>query len=147
MISKTSFNETYDIVCHMQYELYQKIPQSFLNFIKQNMADNYEVNIDYEKGINNQELQKDTRTLLSLIYRDYLCDKEKRDILLEKDDIELRKIEREKSKIYNPDFMFENNANIIEKEEVVESINLPVVPEKESIFAKIKNWFSSFFNK
>ncbi len=141
MINKISFNETYDIICHMEDELYQKIPQSFINFIKQNRVANYEVNIDYKKGINNQELQEVTRVLLSLIYRDYLCDKWKREELLKKDKLELKKIEKDKREKYNPDNIFKKYSNI--EKNVQEHLgeeynnNLPIEVKKQNIFQKL----------
>lgn len=51
----------------------------------------YEINIDYSVDIKKQ-LLKETKIILSLIYRDYLCSKEKREELLA---LDLEETERE----------------------------------------------------
>ena len=84
-MNKISYNETYDIICHLDKNLYDKIPKNFLELIKKNVEPDYKVNIDYSKSINDQDLKKDTRILLSLIYRDYLCSQEEKNKLIQND--------------------------------------------------------------
>ena len=36
-MNKISFNETYDIICHLDRKLYNKIPKDFIKFIEQNI--------------------------------------------------------------------------------------------------------------
>ena len=56
-----------------------KIPSSVIKFIDDNRNKDYKINIDYSKNINEQPIKKDTRILLSIIYRDYLCGDEERE--------------------------------------------------------------------
>lgn len=112
-------SEVYDIIFHMENELFNKIPKSFINIIEQNRDEKYETKIDYSKSINDQELQRGTRVILSLIYRDYLCSEKQRKILIEKDEKELKDEE-----IENPKSM------IIYKETII-----------QKIINKIKKWF------
>ena len=117
MINEISFSEVYEIILHMDKELVKKIPVQFINFIKQNKKDNYIANIDYTKSINQQELQRGTRVILSIIYRDYLCDDEKKKELMQNDSIELKKIEEELREKYNIDNLFKKKNNQFEVEE------------------------------
>ena len=41
MINEISFSEVYEIILHMDKKISQKIPDKFINFIKQNKKDNY----------------------------------------------------------------------------------------------------------
>lgn len=86
-----SFCQVYDILQHLDIKLYCKIPKSFIKFIDENRDKEYKVNIDYCNSINNQNLQRGTRIILSVIYGDYLYNKEKRDKLINNDKIELKK--------------------------------------------------------
>lgn len=115
MINEISFSEVYEIILHMDKELVKKIPEKFINFIKQNKKDDYITNIDYTKSINEQEFQRGTRVILSIIYRDYLCSDEKKKELMQNDNIELRKIEEELREKYNPDNLFEKKNIVVEK--------------------------------
>lgn len=117
MINEISFSEVYEIILHMDKELVKKIPEKFINFIKQNKKDNYITNIDYTKSINEQELQRGTRVVLSIIYRDYLCDDAKKKELMQNDNIELKKIEDELREKYNIDNLFKKKNNQLEVEE------------------------------
>lgn len=62
------------ILKFMSEDLLDKIPNSFLNFIKQKKSKSYIVNLDLELSLKEQNLLKETRIILSLIYRNYLCD-------------------------------------------------------------------------
>ncbi len=124
MINEISFSEVYEIILHMDKELVNKIPQKFISFIKQNKKDDYVTNIDYTKNINEQELQKGTRVILSIIYRDYLCSDEKKKELMQNDNIELRKIEEELREKYNIDNLFKRKNNKLEVEEKQLIVNI-----------------------
>ena len=114
MINEISFSEVYE-------KISQKIPDKFINFIKQNKKDDYKTNIDYSKNINEQELQRGTRIILSIIYRDYLCEDEKKKKLMQEDNKELIKIENELKEKYNTSNLFiKNNIPIQKKEEIIE---------------------------
>lgn len=146
-INKISYNETYDIICHMNSKISKKIPKSFLDFIKDNREKNYKVNVDYSNKINKASLQRDTRILLSLIYRDYLCTPEERKILEEKDKYELQKIEQEKRKRYDPNNLFKNKQidNINNKKEQQQLIEYKKENMLQRIFRKIRIFFNKFY--
>lgn len=138
-ITRQAFSEVYDIIDNM--ELYNEIPKSFIDLIDSNRDTQYKVNIDYSKSINEQELQKGTRVLLSLIYRDYLCSEEERQILIKKDEEELKKIEEELREKYNPDNLFKNKKE--NKEENMQIVKI----EKVNFWTKIINKIKSLFKR
>lgn len=121
MINEISFSEAYDIILHMDKELLKKIPEKFIKFVEKNKAEDYKTNIDYSKSINQQELQKGTRVILSIIYRDYLCSSEKKKELMQNDKDELKRIEQELREKYNPDNLFKrkNDNQEVESKELV----------------------------
>ena len=140
-ITKEAFSEVYDIIYN--FEINNKIPKNFIELIDNNRDKQYKVNIDYTKSINDQELQKGTRVILALIYRDYLCSIEERECLIKQDKEILEKIEKEKREKYNYDNLFKNKETPRIKEEVV-----AMVEYKQSNFIlKILNKIKSFFNK
>ena len=129
-----SFCEVYDILQHLNTKLYKKIPQSFIEFIDENRNKEYKVNIDYTKSINIQKIQKNTRIILSLIYRDYLCTNEQKEKLVDSDKIELQKQREILNKKLNPDKLFHKKSHLAEmtKEE-----DVSMIVYKESLFHKI----------
>lgn len=136
-------SEVYDIILHMEKELFNKIPKNFIDLMNQNRDENFEVNIDYSKSINDQELQRGTRVILSLIYRDYLCSEVQRKILIEKDEKELKQIEEELREKYNPDNLFKKNVE--SKEQETENQNNMII-YKETIIQKIFNKIKRLFH-
>ena len=93
--TKQAFSEVYDIIAHMDTSIRMKIPKSFIKLIKDNMDTNYNVNIDYSQSIVNQNLLHETKVLLSLIYRDYICDEKKKKEAMTQEE---RKAQEEKEK-------------------------------------------------
>ena len=136
VITNEVCSEVYDIIQHMEEDLLNKISSGFINLIKQNRDENFIVNIDYSRKINDQELQRGTRVILSLIYRDYLCSKEQKEILIRKDEEELKRITEELKEKYNPDNLFKNK-----KQKTVTTI----VIYKETIIQKIFNKLRKIF--
>lgn len=130
---KKAFKEIYIIINDLSEELYSKIPKSFISLVKENMDLKY--NVSLEK-IEQKGEMPETKAIMALMYRDYLCDKETRDKLIEQEKAEITK-EYEK---YNN--MFKNKENTIQ-EEPKTSNQLMVIEEKRyiKIFNKIKNFF------
>lgn len=114
-------------------EIIKKIPRKFLMFVEENCDKNYFCNINPEISINNQNILDETKYLIALVYRSYLCDeneKQEYDKILQKNEENYQKKLHEK---YNID-IFENNR---QKIDVKENVNLPVEIKKEKFFKKI----------
>ena len=79
-----AFSEVYDIINHMEYNLYNKIPKQFIEMLERTRDKNYKFKIDYSKNINNQNISKGAKGILALIYRDFICSKEKKQELIKK---------------------------------------------------------------
>ena len=142
--TRKAFSEVYDIINHMDDEMKNKIPNKFIKFIGDNRDFNYNVKIDYTQRIVNQKLIHETKVLLSLIYRDYICDKETKEILIRQDNKILKEQEENLRKKYEINFekLKENRKNK-EKEEN-KTVSLTVVKEYkwyEKIFKFIRNLF------
>ena len=139
-----SYSEVYDIIKHLDKKLYNKIPTGFIEMLREKMDNNYNVEIDYNKSINEQKLLKDTKIILSIIYRDYLCSEEKKKELIEKDKADLVRYEKELRERYNPDKIFKNRIQENNTEKTKENITA-MVEYKESIFLKIIEFFKKIF--
>lgn len=121
---ENSLSEVYDIIMHSGEKIKNKIPAQFIVFLDKNRNKNYTVNINYNKNINDQKLLKNTRILLSLIYRDYLVDEKNRRMLLETEKEKIKdKYEIQWKKYETKD---ENNNEkklmVIKKQTIVEKI-------------------------
>lgn len=135
--SPIAFAEVYDIIQHSDKTVKEKIPQKFMQVLRKNMDKNYKVNIDYNKSFSNQEsLQYETKVILGIIYRDFLCDAETKKRLLERDKKELEEIEKQKQEKYSYDNLFKKTETYI-----------PVQESKEIIEYKQEKWYTKLWNK
>mgnify|MGYP004528659817 FL=1 len=82
--------EVNEILKYLSKEVYEKIPTSFLKFVEENKSKDYIVDINPELSLDKQNLLKETRILLSLIYRSYLCSADKKQKFKIDDIIELK---------------------------------------------------------
>ncbi|MBQ2937266.1 MAG: hypothetical protein IJE05_00035 [Clostridia bacterium] len=89
------------ILSLMSKDMLDKIPNSFLKFIKQKKSKSYIPNLNMELSLNQQNLLKETRAILSLIYRSYLCNSEESRRLKINDRIELKSKQIELNKKYS----------------------------------------------
>lgn len=103
-VTNYAFTEVHDIINHMEENIKTKIPNGFRKIIEDNMDNTYQVNIDYSKSINEQKLLQETRVLLSLIYRDYICTPQEKANILRNDEMKLQKQEEILRKKYEIDF-------------------------------------------
>ena len=143
-----AFSEVYDVINHMSKEMQEKIPKSFINLIKENRDLDYNFNIDYSTDIKKQ-LLKETKVILSLIYRDCLCSKEKRQELL---DIDVEEIEREEKgaqEKYQIDFDSRKKEKLQDVEELKnkEQETLPIKVEKDKWYIKVINFIKKILKR
>lgn len=85
------------------------IPQQFINFIKDNKQKDHILELDKLKPLHEQSMMDETKAILTIIYRDFLCSQEEKDeinaILLENDNKYNSKLEVK----YEFDNIFNNN--------------------------------------
>lgn len=138
---RKTFADVSIIIKMMSKKMQEKINPNFIKLIEDNKDTEYISYIDSNIPLKKQKLSPDTKTLLALIYRDYLCSPEERKNLLiaEKQDIEKQESETrkkyeinfEKRKIYNNDEV--TTTSLIEY-------------KKDSLFTRITNKIKKFFN-
>ncbi len=143
-----AFTEVYDVINHMEIEMQEKIPQKFINLIKENRDLDYKLNINYKEDIKKQ-LLRESKVILSLIYRDFLCSKEKKEKLLQLDLEEIRKEEKFLREKYEIDFEKRKKEKIeknIEKTKEQDE-KLPIKVEKEKWYKKIFEILKKMFKR
>lgn len=77
--------EVNQVLLHMPRELQILIPSKFMEFLHDNMDAAWGDKLDFSKDLNDMDLLEETRALLSLVYRDFLCSPEEQDELIRKD--------------------------------------------------------------
>lgn len=73
---QNALTEVSTILSLASKDVIHKIPHSFLSFIEENKSNKYTVHLDMQLPLIKQNLLPETKSILSLIYRSYLCDVE-----------------------------------------------------------------------
>lgn len=134
------------IIKMMPIEMREKISKSFINFIEKNKSNNYVSNINPKIPIREQNIRKETKEMLGIIYRDYLCSNEERNKLLKQEEQEMKQYEEELRQKYDPNDIFKNKQKEYNYEK--EKANVAMVEyKKETLIEKILKFFKSRFKK
>ena len=80
-----AYAEVYQVILHMENGLQIMIPRKFIHFLRKNLDPQWGHNLDFSKNLNDMDLLQETRVLLSLVYRDFICSPEERAELIKKD--------------------------------------------------------------
>ena len=136
-IYREALTEVNEILKYLSEDLLKKIPEEIIDNIKENMSTSYELKYDNTKGLN-----QETRAILSVIYRDYICKEYMKKEIIQKDRKEW--FELEKKKEYgNTDIFKKQN---IQSKKTEENKDLQVV-RKQNIIIKIINKIKIMWRK
>ena len=139
---KEAFYEVDEILKMMPYEILDKIPKKFRNMISQNKSLTSNKKIS---GLNDENLSKDAKVVLYMIYRDFLCSEEEEQELLRQENKDLE----EK---YSYDNLFKSTKKDETKSETisVEEITIEETALTETkelkLYVKIIDFIKNIFN-
>jgi hypothetical protein len=136
-------SEVLAIIPYLDEECSKKIPTKFIKKIEEISDKEYIPNIDKNKNLKEQELLEETRAILALIYRDYLCTKEEREKLILQEKEERIRIEKEKQEKYKIDFGKKAESEN-KQSDIIEKIE---TEEKELIEITEEKWYQKIINK
>lgn len=130
-----AFSQLSEIIKNMKKELREKIPSDIIDAVEKAKDENYIFKCNPDIPLNQQDLLPETKSLLSIIYSDYLCDESKRNKWKEYDRFETEILEKRKKAKYSND-IFNNNDN---KSKVQNSVDTNLVV--------IEKWYVKIWNK
>ena len=138
------FKEFREIVKLFPKNEYKKIPQSFINFIEENMDNNYEYNVEHIDDFQNQNMLEETRILLSIVYRDFLASPEEKEQIIKLENEQLLQYEKIKQDKYDIDVIFEKrNKEKLELQDEI-SVNKELIVIEEKWYKKLLNKILAF---
>lgn len=139
-----AYKEVLEILKYIPREDYDKIPKNIIRKFKKEQDIEYFYQVTEFADFNKQRMLEETEIILSVLYRDYWADKNRKKIICAMEMQEKRKIEEEKSKNYV------SLNNIFQKEEITRNENIEkqlVSVEKENFFKEIIKEIIKFFQK
>lgn len=130
---KKSLSEVYEILKLMPESILNKIPQKLKDIIKNERDIEYKIIV--KEPLNIEDFQYETIVLLGMIYRDFLCDENEKNILKQRERDLANQYDEEIRKMYNPDDLF----NRRKKANIGKSESLPIKVEED------RKWFKKIF--
>lgn len=145
---KVSYAEVDEILNYIDEEYVKRIPEKVRDFFKEERDENYKLEIDINRPLEEQNLKRKTMVILAILNMNYWCDKEeeKKEIIesLNKNEEIYQKEIREK---YNPDNIFKNKDNQEDDITNVDENTQLVEYEKNGIIQRILNKIKNFFRR
>lgn len=141
---REAFAEVYEIIKYIDVNLKNKIPKNLIGSIKDNMSTSYKFQYDKMKKLKEQNIKRETRAILSVIYRDYICEENIKKEIIQKDKIELTEHEKKKKAKFKQTEIFAKKQIQNNKEEKA----IQIIKKQNIIFKiieKIKDlWRKKF---
>lgn len=135
-----------EILKYMEPNLKARIPKKFISYFENNKSQEYNWTIDKSLPLEKQDLLPTTKEILTVLYKDFICDDVER-VKLEKtlsnNEIKYQEELREK---YNPDNIFKDRQKTTEYVETQKE-NTEMATYKESFFSKIISKIKLIFHK
>ena len=108
-----AYVELYEVINRLPIEDKSKIPEDFIQFLKDNMDNNYTFTYDSSKSLFEQNVKVETKALLVNLYQIYLAKPEEKEFWDKYNKECIRLEEEQKIKSYNSADMFKkkNDSN------------------------------------
>lgn len=97
-----AYREVLEILKYIPEEDYNKIPRYIVENMEKEQDKEYNYNVTEFRNFEKQEMLQETEAILSVLFREYWATEEQRNWIYEKESLEKRKIEEEKTKNYTP---------------------------------------------
>ena len=136
--TKDAYVEVLGILDLLDEEQKNRIPKKLKEFFENNKNQDYQVNIDSNIPLEEQNLLQETVDILAMLKLNYWCtnEKEKEGLLNLLNENE-KKYQEELRKKYNPNNLFKDKES---KRVIYTNEELSIVKYKVSIFKRIKDW-------
>lgn len=143
MVTKEFADASAELMKIMEYlpkEEVEKIPNKLLEFFKNIESKNYKLQIDPNKPLEEQDIKEKTKDLIAVLYRNYWCDDEERNILDRRLLENNKKYEKELREKYSVDNIFKSRKKPMNENK---KVNMIVVRKKwyNKLIDKIKSIF------
>ena len=137
-----AYKEVLIILDNLIKEDYDKIPKEYIEFLKSNCNNEYEIYYDNSKTFEEQELLDDTKYILFGLFEKFWANEIQKEKIKAFKNSYYEQLEEEKRKKYNSDDIFKNaNKNkTVKIEELENNSNTTLIEYKGSFFTRFKNF-------
>ena len=141
-----AYAEVDKILSFMEVKYVEKVPPKMREMFKNEKLQGYEPKIDKDLPLDQQNLQRKTLAILTLLNLNYWCEnQEEKQELIKAYSENDRKREKEIREKYNPDNIFKKNNDVKKIEKVTEDVTSLIEYKEESFIKKILNKIKKLF--
>lgn len=141
-----AYAEVDKILSFMEVKYVEKVPQKMREMFKNEKLQGYEPKIDKDLPLDQQNLQRKTLAILTLLNLNYWCEnQEEKQELIKAYSENDRKREKEIREKYNPDNIFKKNNDVKKIEKVTEDVTSLIEYKEESFIKKLLNKIKRLF--
>ena len=141
-----AYAEVDKILSFMEIKYVEKVPKKMREMFKNEKLQGYEPKIDKNLPLDQQNLQRKTLAILTLLNLNYWCEnQEEKQELIKAYSENDRKREKEIREKYNPDNIFKKNNDVKKIEKVTEDVTSLIEYKEESFIKKILNKIKKLF--
>ena len=116
--------EAFAVIMKLEFRDIDKIPDNFLNTLKNNMDQEYYATLEVNEDYIDNKLSEDAQGILGLVYRDYLVDENEKETLINNENKSEEEYQEVLREMFNSDLVFKNNKNDEIKDEAKEEVKL-----------------------
>ena len=129
-----AYVEVLEILKYIPTEEYNKIPIEIIKNMKLNEDKEYKYTITHFDNFQEQQMLKETETILAVLFRDYWATEEQKNKIIAKQNHDRQQFENLKKQQHNPNDIFKK-PNKYKTES-----NTALIKYKESFWARFKNF-------
>ncbi len=144
-----AYAEVDKVLSLMDYKYIAEIPEELRKMFKEKKDSSYNKEITADKPLKEQNLSKETLSILAVLNYNYWCkDENRKNELIELYSENEKKYQEELREKYNPDNIFkEKLSRNFSEEKVEEKLSLIGTNSNESVFTRIKNWIINLLKR
>lgn len=116
--------EAFAVIMKLEFSDIDKIPDNFLNTLKNNMDQEYYATLEIDEEYIDNKLSEDTKGILGLVYRDYLVDETEKETLINNENKSEEEYQEVLREMFNSDLVFKNDKKDEDKDEIKEEVKL-----------------------
>ena len=112
--------EAFAVIMRLEFDEIKKIPDNFLNTLKNNMDEEYYKTIKVDEDYIDNKLSEDAKGILGMVYRDYISDETEREEMIENENKSEEEYQEVLREMFQYDLVFKNKKDDEKKEPVQE---------------------------
>ena len=139
--------EILEICNYLDKEIFLQIPKKIIENLNKIKNENHSFKIDKSKSFEGQNMLKETRDIISILFLKYCCTKEEANAIIKENNETLIVEETEKEDKYSTDNIFKRKDQYETKQDIIQLIPTEEEPFYLKIIEKIKNLFNKILGK